>query len=101
MTGNASVDGGAAPDSFASNTERRVAEVFATILELRWVAREDDIFSLGGDSFEAVRVALELERCFQIEFPTELLESARKVREIAVWIDAHDPSAPQQVARES
>ena len=75
-------------DSFANETERRVAHAFADVLDLQSVTPEDDIFTLGGDSFEAVRVALELERRFHIEFPVELLESAGRVRELAAWIDA-------------
>ena len=71
-----------------SPTERDVAQVFAEILELEWVSPEDDIFALGGDSFEAIRIALELERRFEVEFPVELLENACRVRELAAWIDA-------------
>jgi acyl carrier protein len=71
-----------------SQTERKVAEVYARILELKWVTREDDIFSLGGDSVQAVRIALELERLFDIQLPIELLESDGRVRDIAAWIDA-------------
>jgi acyl carrier protein len=75
--------------SFASETERQVAQIFAEILELQWVSPEDDIFKLGGDSFEAVRIALELEHRFDIELPVELLESAARVRDLAAWIDSH------------
>jgi acyl carrier protein len=79
-------------DLLMSATERAVAEVFAAVLNVQWVSLEDDIFALGGDSFEAVRVALELERRFQIEFSVELIESAGKVRDIAAWISARSPS---------
>jgi acyl carrier protein len=73
---------------FANETERVVAEVFAEILDLERVSADDDIFTLGGDSFEAVRIALELEHRFQIQLPAELLESIGQVRELAAWIDA-------------
>jgi acyl carrier protein len=75
--------------NFANDTERRVALVFAEVLCLQWVSPDDDIFTLGGDSFEAVRVALELEKRFQIEFPVERLEHAGRVRELAAWINTH------------
>src|SRR5579872_3678164 len=78
----ASVSAGS-PQSFANDTERRVAQVFSEVLNLKRVAVEDDIFSLGGDSFELVRVALELERQFQMEIPTQLLESAGRIRALA------------------
>jgi acyl carrier protein len=74
-----------------NETESEVAQVFAEILELEWVLPEDDIFALGGDSFEAVRIALELERRFQVEFPVDLLESACRVRDLAAWLDIHAP----------
>jgi acyl carrier protein len=96
MNGKVSQDGrdvneiSHSPDSFTNETERRVAQVFADVLDLQWVALEDDIFTLGGDSFEAVRVALELERRFHIEFSVELLESAGRVRELAAWINAQN-----------
>jgi acyl carrier protein len=82
--------------SFANETECEVAKVFAEILELQWVTADDDIFTLGGDSFEAVRVALELEHRFCVEFPVELLESAARVRDLAAWINAQHRSADRK-----
>src|SRR4051812_14436802 len=73
--------------SFASETEREVAQVFAEMLNLKWVSPDDNVFTLGGDSFEAVRIALELEYRFNVEFPVELLESAGRVRDLAAWIE--------------
>lgn len=87
--GRRTVEAGTEPsaDAFASETERQVAAIFAEMLELQWVSPEDDIFTLGGDSFEAVRIALELEYHFDIELPVELLESAVRVRDLAAWIE--------------
>ena len=75
--------------TFANETEREVAKVFGEMLQVKWVTPEDDVFTLGGDSFEAVRIALELEYRFNVELPTEVLESARRIRDLAAWIDAH------------
>ena len=81
--------------TFANETEREVAKVFAEMLQVKWVKPEDDVFTLGGDSFEAVRIALELEYRFNVELPTEVLESAGRVRDLAAWIDSHRrPAAP-------
>ena len=80
-------------DSFTTETERQVAQVFSEILDVQGVSAEDDIFALGGDSFEALRIALELEYRFSVEFPVELLESAGRVRELAAWINAQPRSA--------
>jgi acyl carrier protein len=85
--------------SFATETERKVAQVFVEILEVQWASRDDDVFTLGGDSFEAVRVALELEYRFNVEFPVELLESAGRIRDLAAWIDAQpDARKPKEKA---
>ena len=86
----------ASKKSYANETERRVARIFAEILDLQWAGREDDIFSLGGDSFEAVRIALELERQFQIQIPTQLLEGGGRVMEIASWIDTRGVPADRR-----
>ena len=80
-------------DSFTTETERQVAQVFSEILDVQGVSAEDDIFALGGDSFEALRIALELEHRFFVEFPVELLERAVPVRELAAWIDGQSHSA--------
>jgi acyl carrier protein len=74
--------------TFESETERQVAEVFAKVLDLQYVLSDDDIFSLGGDSFEAVLIALELEHLFQVSFPVEILEDSKNVRTLATWIDS-------------
>jgi acyl carrier protein len=74
--------------SFLTKTEHEVAQIFRRILEVQRVLPDDDIFSLGGDSFEGIRIALELEHHFKIELPVDLLETASTVRELAAWIDA-------------
>lgn len=84
------------PPSFASVTEREIAQVFMEVLEVKWVSPDDDIFTLGGDSFEALTIALELEKRFNIAFPVERLESAGRVRDLAAWIDSQRRSpAPE------
>jgi acyl carrier protein len=75
--------------SYASEMEREVAQVFAEMLQVKWVSPADDVFTLGGDSFEAVRIALELEYRFKVEFAVEMLESSWRVCDLAAWIEAH------------
>jgi len=84
--------------SYASETERKVAQVFADMLDLKWVSPTDDVFMLGGDSFDAVRIGLELEYRFNLDFPAEMLESSWRVCDLAVWIDAHCGSGALQRA---
>lgn len=84
--------------SYASETERNVAQVFAEMLQVKRVSPADHIFTLGGDFFEAVRIALELEYRFNVEFPVEMLESSWRVCDLATWIDAHRGSQVLQRA---
>ena len=57
-----------------SGTERRVAEIYAAMLEVSDVSADDDIFSLGGDLLQAVRIALEIEREFNLTPTLERME---------------------------
>src|SRR5436190_23871336 len=99
MTAKESTGGGAtlakeaerSDSSFATETEREVAQVFAEMLDVKEVAPEDNVFTLGGDSFEAVRIALELEFRFNVEFPVEMLETSGRARDLAAWIDSKRP----------
>jgi acyl carrier protein len=84
--------------SYASDTERDVAQVFTEMLQAKRVFREDDVFTLGGDSFEAVRIALELEYRFNVEFPVEMLETSGRVCDLAAWIDTQRRSAKPRFA---
>jgi acyl-coenzyme A synthetase/AMP-(fatty) acid ligase len=45
-----------------TETERRVAEVYASVLGYSQVGRYDDFYALGGDSLDAVSVSLQLEK---------------------------------------
>jgi acyl carrier protein len=97
--GDAQVEQASSPTpSYTSDTEREVAQVFAEMLQAKRVFREDDVFTLGGDSFEAVRIALELEYRFNVEFPVEMLESSGRVCDLAAWIDAQRRSAAPKLA---
>ena len=71
-----------------SDTERRVAEIYAAMLEVGDVSADDDIFSLGGDSLQAVRIALEIEREFNLAPTLERMEELSRICDLAAWIDA-------------
>ena len=70
-----------------SPTEAKVAAVFAVILKSDRLCADDDIFALGGDSMQAVSIALRLEDDFGVELPLEMLEESASVRTIAATID--------------
>jgi acyl carrier protein len=74
--------------TYKTETEKEVAGIYAKILGLEWVNAADDIFELGGDSLQAVQIALALERHFEISLPVETLESSSRVCDVANWIDS-------------
>lgn len=80
LTGNGKVDRQAlaAPHEVAArpayvaprtSTERRVAEIMAEVLGIERVGIEDDFFSLGGNSFLAVRLLTRLRTELQADLP--------------------------------
>ena len=82
----------------SESTERQVAEIYQAILDLEQVLPSDDIFSLGGDSLQAVRIALEIELRFKVSLPIELLESSGGVSQIAAWLDAQRAHSAEAAA---
>ncbi|MEV6360144.1 non-ribosomal peptide synthetase [Nocardia asteroides] len=70
----------------ATEDERIVAEVFARILELDRVGRDDDFFVLGGTSLSAIRVRAALAERLGIEVPLRLLFSFPMVGDLALAV---------------
>ena len=75
-------------------TETVVARIYAEFLRVRHVERDDDLFGLGGDSMQAVRILLAIEERFGMIVPPEVLDINRDVGSMAAWIDAHRRSPP-------
>ncbi|GAA3134938.1 hypothetical protein GCM10010466_27230 [Planomonospora alba] len=65
-------------------TERRIAEVWARVLEVEEVGADDDFFALGGDSFRAVRAVREIDPALRVID----LFTRPTVRELAAHLDA-------------
>jgi amino acid adenylation domain-containing protein len=66
-----------------------VAGIFESVLGITGATPEDNVSSLGGDSLQAVRVALELETRFRITIPAAIFESMQTIRELTRWIAIH------------
>jgi acyl carrier protein len=47
---------------------------------------DDNLLSLGGDSMQAVTIALELEEHFEMPIPIDAFEATQTIRELAAWI---------------
>jgi acyl carrier protein len=65
----------------------QVRAIYADILEVPQVAPDDDIIILGGDSVQAVQIALELEMRLGVEISLGLLEEkGGRVDAVAAFI---------------
>jgi amino acid adenylation domain-containing protein len=60
--------------------------IFSSILGDVRLTPEDNVSSLGGDSLQAIRIALETERHFGIAITPEVFETLQTIRELARWI---------------
>lgn len=69
-------------------TEARVSAICAQTLGVERVELDDDLFELGGDSHQAVLVALELEAVFDVNLPLEVMETTATARALAAWVEA-------------
>jgi acyl carrier protein len=70
---------------------------FETVLDCV-ATPEDNVLSLGGDSMQAMTIALELEQRFDIEIPIDTFEAAQTIRELSAWIAAQRGADPTAVA---
>ena len=70
-----------------SATEKKLAEVWCSILGMDRVGIKDSYEDLGGDSLLAASMFVELERSFGIKIPWALLTEAGTIEELAVAID--------------
>jgi len=61
-------------------------EIFERVLGDVRATADDNIYTLGGDSLQAVRIALELEARLGIAIPVEVFEAAQTIGELAGWI---------------
>lgn len=68
--------------------QAEVSAICAEVLGLTQVGLDDDLYELGGDSQQAVLIALRIEAFLPVELPLEVMESSANVRAIAAWIDA-------------
>jgi amino acid adenylation domain-containing protein len=61
-------------------------KIFESVLGNVGATPEDNVSSLGGDSLQAIKVALELEKHFSITIPADVFESIQTIWELARWL---------------
>ena len=74
---------GRSPEHEQAELIRQVALTFESILEIEGATADDNVFSLGGDSLQALDIGLALEQLVGVRVPAEFLDAAPTIREIA------------------
>ena len=72
---------------FKTPTERQLAMIWADVLKLNKVGRDQDFFGLGGDSLLATKVVLEARRTWKIDFTVRVLLDTSVLADLAEIID--------------
>jgi acyl carrier protein len=75
-------------DAITDETERRIAKIWARVLGLSSVTRDDHFARLGGHSLLAVSIVSELRRTFQLDLPIRVLFDVPTVAQLADYIKA-------------
>jgi len=75
----------AAPDT---ETERRIAAIWESVLKVTAVGRHDNFFQLGGHSLTAVQIVARLRETFEVGIPLVVLFDLPTVAGLAGWIEA-------------
>lgn len=70
-----------------SSVERKLAGLWAKLLDRPEVKAEDDFFLLGGDSLSWVTLITTIESEFNIKLPLEEFLRRSTVRELAAWLE--------------
>ena len=66
----------------------KVAGAFESVLPGAKATAEDNLLSLGGDSLQAVQLALELKRRFGFDVPGAVVRQSQSIGQLAAWISA-------------
>ena len=71
----------------ATETEAKVAAIWAEVLAVEFVSMDDDFFERGGNSILGTRLISRLRRAFDMEIPLRVLFDATTVQAVAREID--------------
>ncbi|GAB3741027.1 hypothetical protein GCM10027598_71350 [Amycolatopsis oliviviridis] len=72
---------------FETRTEHRLAEIWADVLKVDKIGRDQNFFNLGGDSLLATKVVLAARRLWKIDFTVQVLIDAPVLADLAERID--------------
>lgn len=77
-----------------SEVEQRIAQIWASELEVQRVGLDDDFVALGGDSLAGLRAFVAVEAAFNISLPEEVLTELSTVRRLTRAVIAADTLQP-------
>lgn len=75
------------PSDIVTDTELKLARIWAELLDLDAVDRGDDFFRIGGDSMLATKFVLQARRIWEVEVTVRALLDAPVLRDMAAQID--------------
>ena len=76
-----------------TETEARLAEIWAAALCLDRVGVDDGYLELGGDSLTAAMIFGQIEAIMRVRLPMVILNTAPTIAQLAATIDAHASEA--------
>ncbi|KHD73657.1 hypothetical protein MB27_33325 [Actinoplanes utahensis] len=84
-----------------TGTEQAVADIWADVLGVSRVGRDDDFFALGGDSILVVRALSRVQATLGVRLPTRVAFGARTVAQLAAHVVevAGGPAALEPISR--
>jgi hypothetical protein len=88
-------------NEFSTPTERRLAEIWAEVLQLDKVKRDQDFFEIGGDSLLATTVVVKACKVWDVKFTVRVLIAAPILHELAERIDESVAKSGRKPERET
>lgn len=82
------------PGNFKTSTEKRLAEIWAEVIGISEVSRDEDFFDIGGDSLLATKVVLRARREWNFKATVRLLIDAPVLSEMAECVDLLAAGSP-------
>ncbi|MCP5095289.1 MAG: alpha/beta fold hydrolase, partial [Chloroflexi bacterium] len=83
-------ENGTQPTSFVDGVERKLAAIWAELLELPTVGRDDNFFECGGHSLLAIRLFARIEATFGLKLPLTTLFKSPTIAELAAVLQVDE-----------
>lgn len=74
-------------------TEQALCAIWAEVLNLARVGRDDSFFDIGGDSLSIIRVMGQVAHKFHVDIPLEKIYRTPRLKDIALLIDSAEAAA--------